>query len=221
MELSSWNGFCISSFIGSHYDIKKTQSVVLRSEREKYRAVNDFLPNPDDWPTKILTVKQFFRLWMMLPDYYQVRIPWQIYSSYNDGFWLKTLYQNWKLYEDQTTSKWMILIIKTTIGDIFGAFLDTVIIKTIKTYSGSSESFLFQFIEDKRDKYISQKTNNQYFVGGHDYLQIGGGGDGPAIYLKNSLQEGHTNASETFGNKILTSNDDPFFSVASIEVILV
>lgn len=183
--------------------------------------VNDFLPDPDDCPTKILSVKQFFRLWMMLPDYYQVRIPWQIYSSYNDGFLLKTLYQNWKLYEEQTTSKWMIVIIKTTKGDIFGAFLDTVIIKTVKNYSGSSESFLFQFSEDKKEKYISQESNNQYFVGGADYLQIGGGGEGPAIFLKGTLQEGQSNESETFGNKILTSSGESFFSVSMIEVIIV
>lgn len=113
------------------------------------------------------------------------------------------------------------IIIKTTEGDIFGAFIDTVIIKTIKNYSGSSESFLFQFSEDKKEKYISQEVNNQYFVGGADYLQIGGGGEGPAIYLKGSLQEGQTYQSETFKNKILTTSGEPFFSVSVIEVILV
>lgn len=54
-----------------------------------------------------------------------------------------------------------------------------------------------------------------------DYLQIGGGGDGPAIHLNDTLQEGQTNASETFGNDILTSSKETFFKVAAIEVIMI
>lgn len=58
--------------------------------------------------------------------------------------------------------KFMFLIIKTTDGDIFGAFLDTVISKSIKSYIGSEECFVFGFYDDKRVTYYSQKLNNQY-----------------------------------------------------------
>lgn len=117
--------------------------------------------------------------------------------------------------------KFNFLIVKTLDGDIFGAFIDHVISKTVKSYIGSSESFLFVFTPETRTQYPSSRVNEQYCIGGVDYLQIGGGGDGAAIYLNDTLQEGQTNASETFANEKLTSNGDSFFSVACVEVILI
>jgi hypothetical protein len=96
-----------------------------------------------------------------------------------------------------------------------------VITKSIKTYIGSSESFIFGFYEDKYISNYSEKANQSYCLGGMDYLQIGGGGEGPAIYLNDSLQEGQTNAWETFGNKPLTSSGESFFKVATIELIMI
>ena len=93
--------------------------------------------------------------------------------------------------------------------------------KTIKSYIGSTDTFLFGFYSDKRVQYFSQKLNEQYWIGGEDYLQIGGGGDGPAIRLNGTLQEGQTNAWETFGSPKLTSSEDDFFAVKSIEVIMI
>ena len=112
------------------------------------------------------------------------------------------------------------MIIKTLDGDIFGTFLDTVITKTIKSYIGSTDSFLFGFYSDKRAQYFSQRVNSQYCIGGDDYIQIGGGADGPAIRLNDTLQEGQTNPCETFASPKLTSTEDTFFAVKSLEIIL-
>ena len=88
------------------------------------------------------------------------------------------------------------------------------------------------FIDDgnKTTKQIrSSNLNNNVCVGGMDYLQIGSGDDGPAIYLKDSLQDGQVNCSETFKNELLTSNNSNLktnscslntFKVQNIEVIL-
>lgn len=115
-----------------HYDINKTDQVVLNDEREEYKIVNDFLPTVDDCPSKILSLKQFYRLWMMLPEYCQVRVPKLLYTSSVDGYNLSTLYQKCKPYEEKMSVKFVFLIIKTLEDDIFGAFLDTVIAKSIK-----------------------------------------------------------------------------------------
>lgn len=76
-----------------NYDIDKTDQVVLTNEREEYKIVSDFLPNKDDIPSTILSLKQFYRLWMMLPEYCQVRVPKLLYTSKTDGYCLSTLYQ--------------------------------------------------------------------------------------------------------------------------------
>lgn len=204
-----------------NYDINKTDQVVLNDEREEYKIVSDFLPNTKDCPSTILTLKQFYRLWQMLPEYCQVRVPKLLYSSKEDGYNLSTLYGKCKIYQEKMSVKFVFLIIQTLDNDIFGAFLDTVIIKSIKSYIGGSECFIFGFYEDRRITHYSENKNIQYWLGGMDYLQIGGGGDGPAIYLNDTLQEGQTNACETFGNDILTSNKSTFFQVASIEVIMI
>lgn len=178
----------------SNYDINKTDKVILGDEREEYKIVNDFLPNTDDCPSKILSLKQFYRLWMMLPEYCQVRVPKLLYSSAKDGYNLSTLYQKCKPYQVKMSVKFVFLIIQTLDGDIFGCFLDTVIDKSIKEYIGSSDSFVFGFYEDKRVVHYASGKNQRYCIGGMDYLQIGGGEEGPAIYLKDDLQEGQTNA---------------------------
>ena len=204
-----------------HYDINKTDQVVLNDEREEYKIVSDFLPNVDECPSTILSMKQFYRLWMMLPEYLQVRVPNLVYSSMHDGYNLSTLYQKLKPYEEKNSVKCVFLTIKTLEEDVFGVFLDAVVYKSVKHYIGSSESFVYGFYEDKRITHYSERKNDQYCIGGVEYLQFGGGGDGPAIYLKDTLQEGQTNACETFANDVLTSSKSNFFQVASIEVILI
>lgn len=78
----------------SNYDINKTDKVELTNEREEYKIVSDFLPNDSHCPSEILSLKQFYRLWMMLPEYCQVRVPDLLYSSATDGYLLSTLYMH-------------------------------------------------------------------------------------------------------------------------------
>lgn len=63
----------------SHYDINKSEGAKLSNEREEYKILNDFLPSTEGCPSSILSKKQFYRLWMMLPEYCQVRVPETLY----------------------------------------------------------------------------------------------------------------------------------------------
>jgi hypothetical protein len=114
-----------------NYDINKTDVVEVGNEREEYKGISDFLPSDANFPSEILSKKQFYRLWMMLPEYCQVRVPELLYSSSKNGYLLSTLYGNCKPYEEKVSVKFMFLIIQTTEGDVFGAFLDTVIVKSV------------------------------------------------------------------------------------------
>lgn len=224
-DKSDWNSLHEWAFhyklTSKHHNINKTNIVDLDVDQEEYKVVNDFLPADVNCPSEILTLKQFYRLWMMLPQYCQVRVPELLYSTSKDGYLLSTLYRNCKPYQEKVSVKFMFLIIKTTDGDIFGAFLDTVIVQSVTYYIGSDESFLFAFNQDRRACYYSAKVNNQYCVGGKDYLQIGSGGDGPAIRLNESLQEGQTSKCETFNNEPLTNSGESFFEVAAVEAIMI
>ena len=133
----------------SHYDINKTTEAVLTKEREEYKIVSDFLPNLNECPSSILSMKQFYRLWMMLPEYCQIRVPLKLYSAIVDGYSLSTLYAKCNAYHKAMSVKFVFLIIKTLDDDIFGAFIDNVIYKSITKFYGSTESFLFGFYESK------------------------------------------------------------------------
>lgn len=194
---------------------------VLDHEEEEFKILTDFLPNVDESPSTILSMKQFYRLWVMLPEYLQVRTPKLVYSSANDEQSLSALYEKLKPYEDKDLVKCCFLTVKTTDNDIFGVFLDAVIYKSINHYIGSGDSFVYGFYEDKHITHYCASKNNHYCHGGPDYLQFGGGLDGAALYLKDSLQEGQTNPCDTFGNDILTSNREKSFQIASIEVIMI
>ena len=96
-ELTDWDYLHERAFKYSlqrgNYDINKADQVVLKDDdREEYKIISDFLPITKDCPSDILNLKQFYRLWMMLPEYHQIRVPKLLYSSSGDGFSLSTLY---------------------------------------------------------------------------------------------------------------------------------
>lgn len=203
-----------------NFEIYKNNRV-LDHEEEEFKILTDFLPNVDECPSTILSMKQFYRLWVMLPECLQVRTPKLVYSSVDDEQSLTALYDKLKPYNDKNLVKCVFLTIRTTDHDIFGIFLDAIIYKTIDHYIGSGDSFLYGFYEDKHLTHFCASKNNHYCHGGPDYLQFGGGVEGAAIYIKESLQEGQTNPSDTFGNDILTSNREKFFQIEKIEVIMI
>ena len=159
LELTEWDYLHERAFkykiTHNNYDITKTDEAKLKEERKEYKTVSDFLPNIKEWPSTILNIKQFYRLWMMLPEYCQIRVPKLLYSSVEDGYSLSTMYAKWNAYHEAMSVKFVFLVIRTLNDDIFGAFIDNVIYKSINKYYGSSECFLFGFYGGKfRDKIL-------------------------------------------------------------------
>jgi len=197
-ELTEWNYLHERAFKYNlthlHYDINNIGEAKVSEDREEYKIVSDFLPNMSDCPSSILSLKQFYRLWMMLPDYCQIKVPKLLYSSSEDGFSLSTMYTKCNSYHETMSVKFVFLIIRTLEDEVFGAFIDNVIYKSITKFYGSSQCFLFGFYtKDGKSmtKYVKATGENEnYCVGGVDYFQFGSGGDAPAIFLKDSLQEG-------------------------------
>jgi hypothetical protein len=98
----------------------------------------------------------------MLPEYCQIRVPKLLYSSIEDGYSLSTLYQKGNKYHEKMSVKFCFLIIRTLDGDIFGAFIDSILYRSITKFFGSSESFIFGFYEDRRITHYSENINQNY-----------------------------------------------------------
>lgn len=56
-------------------------------------------------------------------------------------------------------------------------------------YVGHSENFIFE-LSPKKVKYSSTGENVFYLIKKKDCLEIGGGGNGPALRLKTNLETG-------------------------------
>ena len=98
--------------------------------------------------SSILTYKQLMTIWRWIPDrIIMAGTPSLAYSSDNDGFSLKTFYNKSEMYEPT------VLVIKTTKGDVFGAYCSTSWRErntkdekgARQAYFGTGESFLFSF----------------------------------------------------------------------------
>ncbi len=94
-------------------------------------------------------------------------------------------------------------------GKIFGAFLDVAVLlkKDVYQYSGSDQCFVFELAPEKM-KYHSMKGNRDHLLCDKDYLSIGAGGDGAAIYLGNDLHRGFTYKCASYNNRPLNGAQD-------------
>ena len=158
--------------------------------------------------------------------------PELVYSSNEHGISLTTFYTRTEQYEPT------ILVVKTTKGEIFGAYCSSSWAnRNLKddrgqrqTYFGTGETFLFT-LSSPPSKYIwvnSGKTEDEltgtkaeehkkelFMCGKHDMFAIGGG-NGNGLMLYEGLTLGKTENCATFDNPPLCPSED--FTVASIEV---
>eukprot|EP00298_Acanthocystis_sp_HF-20_P013450 c20358_g1_i2.p1 GENE.c20358_g1_i2~~c20358_g1_i2.p1 ORF type:complete len:275 (+),score=118.71 c20358_g1_i2:126-950(+) len=157
---------------------------------------------------------QIVNLWEWLPSLSLQRLHLKIiFSTAVDGHNLRRLYETC----DQTTTS--ILAIKDTAGNVFGGFC-TEPWDLDGRVKGTPESFLFSFTQNSATPqiYLSTGMNNLFQLTTIHSLQMGGGGDGPGLFLDASLQEGGSNVCETYNNDPLIGESE-CFHVSLLEVL--
>ena len=130
----------------------------------------------------------------------KIRTPELIYSTETDGFFLSTLYMKLKPY--QGMFKAIFLVVQTTEGDLMGAFVDMVLSRNDREYTGNDESFVFAFRGEEPEKFVPSKKNSNFCLSSKDCIAFGS--DSAALYLLETLQEGNTNPCATFDSPPLT-----------------
>ncbi|CAF3472950.1 unnamed protein product [Rotaria socialis] len=169
-----------------------------------------------------LSQQQFLTLWNWLPARLSLSQPMVVFTTDEHGFRLQTLLNKVDELE------YSILVVKTTNGEIFGAFCAGLWSdRRNRAYFGCGESFLFTLIP-KQKKYVwvgqQQPANNRqnqvkremFLFVDNDKLIIGGG-NGDGLCIDQSLCEGQTAHCETFDNEPLCSQS--FFSISVLEMI--
>jgi len=171
-------------------------------------------------PSKIITHQQLETLWGWVPHSLRHTHLKLIYSPRQDGWGLRAFYRKMESVYSHNT----LLLIKDTNNNVFGAFADTVLAKKGKLEEGGSQDcFVFQ-LSPKRVRYRAEGRQSGGVLCDSEYLSIGSGGGGSAIYLKGDLHSGLSNKSETYNNLPLVEGENGSSSVSfechSIEVYL-
>lgn len=170
-------------------------------------------------PSKIINHQQLETLWGWVPlslRHCQLRL---VYTPKQDGWGLRAFYRKMEAHY----SKHTLLLIKDMGNNVFGAFLDTLLAKKgVLEEMGSQDCFVFQLNPEKL-RYQVEGGKGGGVLCDSEYLSIGSGGGGSAIYLKGDLHSGLTNQSDTYRNAPLVNGEggsSAGFECSNIEVYL-
>ncbi|XP_034269969.1 TLD domain-containing protein 2 [Pantherophis guttatus] len=136
--------------------------------------------------------------------------PWNlVYCTARDGFSLKTMYRSMS-----NLASPVLLVIRDTDGQIFGAFSSTAI-HVSSCFYGNGETFLFSFTPQL--KVFKWTGKNTFFMKGDaDSLAIGGGSGKFGLWLDGDLNHGGSHPCETFNNEALSPKEE--FLIRDLEV---
>eukprot|EP00667_Euglena_gracilis_P002908 EG_transcript_2917 len=173
------------------------------------------LPPTLDSPSQVLSEDLVRELYCSLPPRCRCVEEWLLAHStllHGESFSM--------LYDHILDCPDIILVVRTTKGDVFGAFVPSDIRPKGSRYFGSRETFVFTYFASTYTAY-PWSHKNDFFVFSMDTKLGIGGGTHFAIFLEDSLAQGTTGSCETFQCPPLVSNCDELtadFTIHSLEV---
>jgi len=161
-------------------------------------------------PSAIIADEQFEVLWSWLPHKFAITDPTPLFSSKTDGF-------SYKYFLEKSAKEYpTILVVKTTLGEVFGAFVtDPWAIH--RGYYGTRDCFLWTF-SPKPQKYGWVEGSPDYFMLITPQMLQVGGGDGMGLWIDKDFQNGRTEKCNAFQNSPLTKDGRSDFEIAAIEL---
>jgi len=161
------------------------------------------------------------QLYMWLPTRYQLFAPSKLFSTEEDG---RSFTRLWSKIDDYYPT---IIVVKTSDGEIFGAYCSTLWStrrhQSSVSFFGTGETFLFRFQSEKGERFgwvgakkSSVAHSEELFQAATPTTLIVGGGTQEGFSIRQSLESGSSDRCETFDNPPLASKRD--FQVQAMEV---
>ncbi|XP_068706589.1 oxidation resistance protein 1-like isoform X1 [Montipora foliosa] len=174
---------------------------VLTRPKPSPDFVEDTLPDMDS-KSEILGEELLRKLNRCLPSRTVGHCWVLVYSTFQHGFSLKTLYRKMEFYDTP-----VLLVVTDDAHQIFGA-LCSCPLKISEGFYGTGESFLYKFENNAVEIYCWTGDNNFFIKGSKDSLAIGSGGGNFGLWLDEDLYHGSSHPCSTFSNTQLSSQED-------------
>ncbi|KAI9183765.1 TLD-domain-containing protein [Polychytrium aggregatum] len=180
--------------------------------------------------SSILDEDHWIAVWSWIPPAQRVVDVELLFTTSRHGYHISTLFHS------ASDIKPTLLVVKTSTGEIFGAYISSEWPTSHDQqgrFSGNGESFLFMLeprakmypwvgrdIEfmDAIEREIVQSQASMFIMATRKDLSIGAGGGEIGLYLDETLQRGSTGPCMTFGNDPLTGSNARFFETHSVEL---
>lgn len=125
-----------------------------------------------------------------------------VYSTFEHGFSLKTLYRKMECYDTP-----VLLVVMDDAQHIFGS-LCSCPLKVSEGFYGTGESFLYKFEKNSLKVFGWTGENNFFIKGSKDSLAIGSGGGNFGLWLDEDLYHGRSHPCTTYNNTQLSWKED-------------
>lgn len=176
-------------------------------------------------PSQIVSTDELIEIIRNLdPILSQINKPIPLFCTASHGYSLNTLYSR------AENSRESLLILETAKSEVIGAFCtDSWTLKNRtepKRYYGKGGCFVFKIRPKPNEFYFWNESNNRdksksemFQRATGDSLEIGGGGQGPAISIDKDINKGSSTMSSTFNNPCLTPYSNRDFLIRSLELL--
>lgn len=187
------------------HDSQVPEQHMLKSSRVFYNEVSSIISIPQ---------MQILQSWLPIGDSTKNWIC--RYSLRRDGASLESVMNLCCPRRENGVSKYssFIVIVEDSWGYVFGGYGGHCMELT-STYYGNGEDFVFSLLP-RPMAYKWTGQNDFFVISSHEQLAMGGGGNGFAFQLDDELNTGVSNASATFDNPPLSSNE--YFKCLNLEV---
>lgn len=172
----------------------------------------------------ILNEAQLLALWAFVPTRFHMKEIHRVFTTHVNGYSLSTLLSH---AADEAPT---VLLVRTTIGDVFGAYCSYPwnYREEEGRHYGNGEMFVFHCERDPPHACTAfpwvglqhpadSPDANLFMIVQPGWIGIGGGPSGHAIHLDADLS-GHSQPSPTFGNASLARSPTGHFTAAAVEL---
>jgi len=163
------------------------------------KTVNMIGRNNDTAPVLDINLAEIIR--SRLPNLLQEATTWKLlYSLDQHGSALSTLYN--RIHGQGPC----IMVLRSSDGEIFGAYLSEAFDPSHQRFFGTPECFLWKACQYQFKMFRATNLNQFFMLADPEFIAMGGGNSNFGFYLDENIQYGYSSTCDTFENEILTKN---------------